>query len=75
MAATKHANGNGNGKPNGTDGKALVSEAARARDKLADTHTRFEFGGPLGVSAMMTGFPLMMCTVLLERLESFLYRD
>lgn len=40
---------------------AKPSEEALARDRLADTHTRYEFGGPVGVSCMMVGFPLMMC--------------
>jgi hypothetical protein len=40
------------------------SDEARVRDRQADLHSRYEFGGPLGVTAMMTGFPLMMCESL-----------
>lgn len=40
------------------------SDEARLRDRQADLHSRYEFGGPLGVTAMMTGFPLMMCESL-----------
>ena len=39
----------------------VPSEEARLKDLAADTHSHWEFGGPLGVSAMMLGFPALMC--------------
>jgi hypothetical protein len=37
------------------------SAEARRADLAADTHHAYEFGGPIGVTAMMLGFPCLMC--------------
>ncbi|KZS94323.1 ERG4/ERG24 ergosterol biosynthesis protein [Sistotremastrum niveocremeum HHB9708] len=37
-----------------------VSEAGMEKDKRLDKHEVYEFGGPWGVTAMMTGFPILM---------------
>jgi delta24(24(1))-sterol reductase len=43
-------------KPN-----AVPTEHGQEMDKLLDTHTEYEFAGPLGTGAMMLGFPPLMC--------------
>ncbi|KAI9729224.1 MAG: C-24(28) sterol reductase [Cirrosporium novae-zelandiae] len=43
-----------------TEAKALEHELAVPRDPKVDDSGDFEFGGALGVSAMMIGFPLLM---------------
>ncbi|KIJ55202.1 hypothetical protein M422DRAFT_23816 [Sphaerobolus stellatus SS14] len=40
--------------------KNNVTEKGRERDKALDAHTGYEFGGPWGVLAIMTGFPIIM---------------
>ncbi|KAJ9096769.1 hypothetical protein QFC21_005039 [Naganishia friedmannii] len=37
------------------------TEHGRKMDKKLDEHFGWEFGGPWGVSAMMLGFPVLMC--------------
>jgi delta24(24(1))-sterol reductase len=37
-----------------------TSEEGRKLDALLDQHGSYEFGGPWGVTAMMTGFPILM---------------
>ena len=39
----------------------VPSPEARLKDLAADTHSHWEFGGPVGVTAMMMGFPCLMC--------------
>ncbi|THG92652.1 hypothetical protein EW026_g8324 [Hermanssonia centrifuga] len=39
---------------------AFVAEEGKKLDKLLDSHTEYEFGGPWGVLAIMSGFPLLM---------------
>ncbi|CAK9783413.1 delta24(24-1) sterol reductase [Cutaneotrichosporon oleaginosum] len=52
---------NGNGKAAGTVlSYAIPTEYGQAMDRKLDTHQSYEFGGPVGVSAMMIGFPLLM---------------
>ncbi|CAD6893802.1 unnamed protein product [Tilletia laevis] len=38
----------------------VISEGGRAQDKKLDAHYEYEFGGPVGVIALMTFFPLIM---------------
>lgn len=38
----------------------VPTEQGREIDKKLDQHLSYEFGGPWGVTAMMTGFPLLM---------------
>lgn len=38
----------------------VISEKGREKDKKLDEHEGWEFGGPWGVTAMMTLFPLLM---------------
>ncbi|GAC76456.1 sterol reductase [Moesziomyces antarcticus T-34] len=38
----------------------VISEQGRETDKKLDEHSDWEFGGPWGVTAMMTLFPLLM---------------
>ncbi|KAF7794249.1 hypothetical protein EIP86_005382 [Pleurotus ostreatoroseus] len=45
---------NGNGKSAGP------TEEGKKTDKLLDSHLEYEFGGPWGVVAIMTGFPILM---------------
>ncbi|KAH9027934.1 ERG4/ERG24 ergosterol biosynthesis protein [Lactarius hengduanensis] len=40
--------------------EVTVTDEGRKTDKLLDSHTRWEFGGPWGVTAMMVGFPMLM---------------
>ncbi|KAH9995131.1 ERG4/ERG24 ergosterol biosynthesis protein [Russula vinacea] len=40
--------------------EAIVTDEGRKTDKFLDSHTRWEFGGPWGVTAMMVGFPMLM---------------
>jgi delta24(24(1))-sterol reductase len=40
---------------------AVPTEHGQEMDKILDTHTEYEFGGPLGTGAMMLGFPPLMC--------------
>lgn len=42
---------------------------ARRADLAADTHHAYEFGGPFGVTAMMLGFPCLMCMYCLNLYE------
>ncbi|PBK99714.1 ERG4/ERG24 ergosterol biosynthesis protein [Armillaria gallica] len=49
-----------NGLPKGADGIIKVSEEGKKIDQRLDQHETYEFGGPLGVTAIMTGFPLLM---------------
>ena len=37
-----------------------ITEKGRERDRLMDTHQSWEFGGPWGVTAMITLFPVLM---------------
>ncbi|OWZ69186.1 hypothetical protein AYX15_00036 [Cryptococcus neoformans] len=39
---------------------AVPTEHGQERDKELDEHQEYEFGGPVGVLAMMLGFPLLM---------------
>jgi delta24(24(1))-sterol reductase len=62
-----HANGHTNGHANGTPKrgrgrprKEVAAAVAVAADPKVDTSGEFEFGGSLGVGAMMIGFPLLM---------------
>ncbi|KIY70556.1 ERG4/ERG24 ergosterol biosynthesis protein [Cylindrobasidium torrendii FP15055 ss-10] len=50
----------GNGKANGNGAPIAVTDEGRKMDEKLDQHTTYEFGGPWGVFAMMTGFPLLM---------------
>ncbi|KAN0063357.1 C-24(28) sterol reductase [Thecaphora frezii] len=38
----------------------VITEKGREKDKKLDQHHEYEFGGPAGVTAMMTLFPLLM---------------
>ena len=38
----------------------VISEQGRERDKAMDSHYEYEFGGPWGVTAMITLFPMLM---------------
>ena len=53
--ANGHANGHTNGYANGKSEKKKV-----VVDHRIDTSGHYEFGGPLGVTALMIGFPLLM---------------
>jgi delta24(24(1))-sterol reductase len=44
----------------GQANRIQTSEKGREVDKRLDEHERYEFGGPWGVTAMMTGFPMLM---------------
>lgn len=65
----RKSNGNGDGaapSPAKANGKGTLINAVptaygQAMDKKLDTHQSYEFGGPVGVGAMMIGFPLLMC--------------
>ncbi|KIR81692.1 delta24(24(1))-sterol reductase [Cryptococcus gattii EJB2] len=39
---------------------AVPTEHGQERDKELDEHQEYEFGGPIGVLAMMLGFPVLM---------------
>ncbi|OCF55613.1 delta24(24(1))-sterol reductase [Kwoniella mangroviensis CBS 10435] len=39
---------------------AMPTEHGQEMDKKLDEHQSYEFGGPVGVTAMMVGFPLLM---------------
>ncbi|TRM65571.1 ergosterol biosynthesis ERG4/ERG24 [Schizophyllum amplum] len=52
-AANGHANGNGHAK-------LAVTEEGKKLDQRLDKHESYEFGGPWGVLAIMTGFPILM---------------
>ncbi|ORY19711.1 hypothetical protein BCR34DRAFT_620737 [Clohesyomyces aquaticus] len=63
--ANGHTNGrvNGNGSTNGSATKVKMEEKEQRKknaNPAIDTSGRFEFGGSLGVSAMMIGFPALM---------------
>ncbi|KAF8967619.1 ergosterol biosynthesis ERG4/ERG24 [Flammula alnicola] len=45
---------------NGSASKVVVTEVGREVDKRLDSHQNYEFGGPWGVVAIMTGFPILM---------------
>ncbi|KAF7308852.1 hypothetical protein MKEN_01085100 [Mycena kentingensis (nom. inval.)] len=47
-------------KPNDKPDVVVISEAGKAIDRRLDQHESYEFGGPFGVVAIMTGFPLLM---------------
>ncbi|KAF8916062.1 ergosterol biosynthesis ERG4/ERG24 [Mucidula mucida] len=47
-----------NGKANGAT--VAVTDVGRKIDQKLDQHSEYEFGGPWGVLAIMTGFPLLM---------------
>ncbi|KAJ7472245.1 ergosterol biosynthesis ERG4/ERG24 [Mycena galericulata] len=40
--------------------KLVVTEAGKEIDRRLDQHDHYEFGGPLGVTAIMLGFPALM---------------
>ncbi|GJE98272.1 ERG4/ERG24 ergosterol biosynthesis protein [Phanerochaete sordida] len=40
--------------------RAIPSEDGKKIDKLLDSHTEYEFGGPVGVVGIMAGFPILM---------------
>ncbi|KAF8524194.1 ergosterol biosynthesis ERG4/ERG24 [Gautieria morchelliformis] len=40
--------------------KSNITEKGRLVDQKLDEHTSYEFGGPWGVFAIMTGFPVLM---------------
>ncbi|KIL69275.1 hypothetical protein M378DRAFT_119215 [Amanita muscaria Koide BX008] len=40
--------------------KSTITAEGRASDERLDKHETFEFGGPWGVVAIMTGFPILM---------------
>ncbi|KAF8735387.1 hypothetical protein AX14_002140 [Amanita brunnescens Koide BX004] len=40
--------------------KVIITEEGKASDQRLDTHETYEFGGPWGVVAIMTGFPILM---------------
>jgi len=42
------------------DSRATISAEGKAKDELLDQHGSWEFGGPIGVTAMMVGFPMLM---------------
>ncbi|KAJ7577037.1 ERG4 ERG24 ergosterol biosynthesis protein [Mycena floridula] len=46
--------------PNGTNKIISISEEGKKTDQKLDIHDRYEFGGPWGVLAIMTGFPVLM---------------
>lgn len=74
-AANGNGNGHTNGKTDGNGVQARLSNAysktvsanamptayGQAMDKKLDEHQSYEFGGPVGVTAMMVGFPILMC--------------
>ncbi|TFK65600.1 ERG4 ERG24 ergosterol biosynthesis protein [Pluteus cervinus] len=43
-----------------TSTKLVISKEGQERDRLLDRHESYEFGGPWGVLAIMTGFPVLM---------------
>ncbi|KAJ7759252.1 ergosterol biosynthesis ERG4/ERG24 [Mycena metata] len=45
---------------NSTPKKMVVSDAGKEVDRRLDQHDQYEFGGPLGVTAIMLGFPTLM---------------
>jgi delta24(24(1))-sterol reductase len=62
---TGDASTSANGAPTKTaadtpTSKVVVSEAGKEIDRRLDQHDRYEFGGPLGVTAIMLGFPVLM---------------
>ncbi|KAG9001466.1 C-24(28) sterol reductase [Tulasnella sp. JGI-2019a] len=72
MSKSSHVNGNGT---NGTNGdlrkrpvngkstpatKSEISKVGREADRKLEVHTTYEFGGPIGVSIMITIFPPIM---------------
>lgn len=54
-------NGNGKAAKGTVLSYAIPTEYGQAMDRKLDTHQEYEFGGPVGVAAMMIGFPLLMC--------------
>jgi len=56
VASATIANGQSNQLIN-----AIPTAYGQAMDKKLDEHQSYEFGGPRGVSAMMIGFPILMC--------------
>jgi hypothetical protein len=42
----------------------VPTDEAKERDRAADTHSHWEFGGPPGVTAMMLGFPALVSSLL-----------
>ncbi|PFH51778.1 hypothetical protein AMATHDRAFT_141557 [Amanita thiersii Skay4041] len=40
--------------------KIVITDEGRASDQRLDSHETYEFGGPWGVFAIMTGFPVLM---------------
>lgn len=68
--ANGHANGHVNGHANGSaktengapvnDSSKINGAAVEKRDPKIDYSGEYDFGGPLGVSAMMIGFPILM---------------
>ncbi|KAF8634576.1 hypothetical protein AX17_004166 [Amanita inopinata Kibby_2008] len=40
--------------------KVVITEEGKATDQRLDRHETYEFGGPWGVVAIMTGFPVLM---------------
>ncbi|KAH9913921.1 ERG4/ERG24 ergosterol biosynthesis protein [Fomitopsis serialis] len=52
----KECRDNGNGNGNGW----TPTDEGRKKDQLLDSHVEYEFGGPWGVVAIMTGFPILM---------------
>ncbi|KAJ8514585.1 hypothetical protein ONZ45_g7891 [Pleurotus djamor] len=61
MAVEQNGNGIRQRKPT-QDGekKLVITDEGKKKDQLLDQHTTYEFGGPWGVVAIMTGFPLLM---------------
>ncbi|KAJ3907120.1 ergosterol biosynthesis ERG4/ERG24 [Lentinula edodes] len=47
-------------KTNGKLNIVTISEEGKKLDQKLDQHESYEFGGPFGVLAIMTGFPLLM---------------
>ncbi|KAG9224093.1 hypothetical protein CCMSSC00406_0010027 [Pleurotus cornucopiae] len=47
-------------KTNSDTQKLVVTDEGKKKDQLLDQHTTYEFGGPWGVVAIMTGFPVLM---------------
>lgn len=58
--ANGHANGHANGSANGSAEKAEKAQIKKLDNPAVDTSGKNEFGGPLGMSAMMVGFPALM---------------
>ena len=58
--ASSHVNGYANGHANGHASGHAKPTRVEVTDPTVDSTGQFEFGGSLGVSAMMIGFPLLM---------------